>query len=127
LTAVSTGVDDFTPASTGSSQCDDVTPTSTGSTGSDRQRILRKGAWFGESCIVNRQHVLSASIISQGLSELAVLSEEEYTRVVNKYPAMAKRHERFVEEMGNGTISLKDISWTELPSQRSAVWVGSKA
>ncbi|CAK0805160.1 unnamed protein product, partial [Prorocentrum cordatum] len=108
------------------SQDDDFTPASTGSSGTDRQRILGKGAWFGESCLVSRQHVLTASLIAQGLSELAVLSEEEYSRVVKKYPAMAARHERLVEEMGGGTISLSDFSWAEQPSQRSAVWARSR-
>jgi len=99
-------------------------PASTNSSDTGRQRVLGKGAWFGESCIVSRRHVLTASLIAQGLSELAVLGEEGYVRVMKKYPAMARRHERFVEEMGSGAISLADIAWTEAP--RTATWARSR-
>ena len=88
------------------------------------QRIMRKGSWFGESCVVNKRHVRTASFIAQGPSELAVLNKEEYNRVMNKYPAMAMRHERLVQEMSNGTISLADISWNESPPpfHHTATW-----
>ncbi|CAK0839506.1 unnamed protein product [Prorocentrum cordatum] len=88
------------------------------------QRILRKGAWFGEASVMGRRHVRTASIIAQQPTELAVLNKEEYNRVMNKYPSMAKRHDRLVQEMGNSTVCLADISWSETPSafQHSATW-----
>jgi len=103
---------------------DDFTPASSTSVG--RQRILKKGAWFGESCMVSRKHVFTASLVARGLSELAALSEEDYTRVMKKYPAMARRHQRFVETMGSGTIDFADIAWSEQPSQRKGIWVGNR-
>ncbi|CAK0807156.1 unnamed protein product [Prorocentrum cordatum] len=93
-------------------------PTTTnGLTG--KRRIMSRGAWFGESCLVNRQHVRTANFIAQGVSELAVLNKEEYVRVMNRYPAMLKRHARFVDGIGQGTISLADISWTPARVQPS--------
>jgi len=85
-------------------------PTAAGNTA--KRKILGKGAWFGECCIVNRQHVRTANFTAQGVTELAVLNKEEYIRVMHRYPAMMKRHERFVEGLEDGTISFADISWT---------------
>jgi hypothetical protein len=117
-------IEDFVKAGEAPADPRPSDPASSTSTDTGRQRVLGKGAWFGEACIVGRRHVLTASLVAQGLSELAVLGEEGYVRVMRKYPAMARRHERFVEEMGSGTISLADIAWTEAP--RTATWARSR-
>ncbi|CAK0905012.1 unnamed protein product [Prorocentrum cordatum] len=107
-----------TARSAGSSSGDAAPALATGSTAGGR-RIMGRGAWFGESCVVSRQHVRTASLIAQEFSELAVLNWEAFARVLRKYPAMVTRHELLLKEMDTGTIGLADISWTGPPRRHN--------
>jgi CRP-like cAMP-binding protein len=72
------------------------------------------GAWFGESCLFDLEHIRAATIIAVSESELAVLTAANYMKVIEKYPRLLERHKDIQERIHDGTLDIRKLAYKPL-------------
>jgi len=73
---------------------------------------LNAGAWFGEACLLcDEERICAATVMSVFQSELAVLKQKEYHRIVGRFPQLLKQHQSVKQSLRDGTCTLSDFAY----------------
>lgn len=80
------------------------------------EQELEAGAWFGEKCLFEIDRVRTATGIAAMESELAVLSNTDFHKIIAKYPPLLEKHKTLQEAVSSGGLSLDELVYRQ-PSQ----------
>jgi hypothetical protein len=88
---------------------------------------LNAGAWLGESCLLSdEERICAATVISVLQSDLAILKQREYQRIVSRFPQLLKQHQRVQQSLRDGKLTLKDFAYKPKKDQPVAAASGFK-
>jgi len=76
------------------------------------EQSLPPGAWFGEKCLFLAGCVRDFSVAVESDSELAVLTVQEFTRVLCLYPLLKRQHTKLARGVITGKMNMQDLAYT---------------
>jgi hypothetical protein len=71
---------------------------------------LEVGAWFGERCLFDEAAACHATIVAQTDTNLAVLSRDDFFKIMASYPRVQEQHALWVEDLKRGKLQFSDIA-----------------
>merc|ERR1712150_232214 len=77
------------------------------------KKEIMTGAWFGEVCLFgkNMEFVHASTIVAVTESELAVLSADEFFKIIMKYPRLMGQYQTMETRFNEGTLRLDDLAF----------------
>lgn len=85
------------------------------------EQELEVGAWFGEKCLFEDDRVRTATGLAAIDSELAVLHNSEFHRILTKYPPLLEMHGALQKGLSNGHLSYDELEYRRPPPPSSSL------
>merc|ERR1719468_932059 len=75
------------------------------------EKELETGAWFGEKCLFEEDRIRTATGVAAIESELAVLNNNDYQRIITKYPQLWETHRKLQSAVCNGELTFYELEY----------------
>jgi len=86
---------------------------------------LDAGAWLGEQCLFESEHVRTCAAVAITTAELAVLSVESFHRIALKYPKTQAMISQMAQGLSCGSMQITDLRFQPLQGSESpaTAWI----